>query len=80
MQGKREFKVVFMGDIRPGYANKLYGFLSSLLIAILTDSALVVEWKDIEGFVEEPLWQAFHRFNSTTSLFSSQFRLTLFKL
>lgn len=38
-----------------GYANKLYSFLSSLLSAILTDSALVVMWPGINQFIEEPL-------------------------
>lgn len=48
-------KMVFSGDIKEGYGNRLYTFLSSILIAILTDSALVVNWDGIEKYIEPPI-------------------------
>jgi hypothetical protein len=48
-----------------GYGNKLYSYLSSLLIAILTDSALVVLWNfrggnlDMNKYIDSPLKNMF---------------------
>lgn len=38
-----------------GYGNKLYSFISSLVIAILTDSKLVVKWPEVEDYVQLPI-------------------------
>jgi hypothetical protein len=46
---------VFSGEIKEGYGNRLYTFLSSLLIALLTDSALIVNWRGIEKYIEPPI-------------------------
>ena len=48
-------KIVFSGEIKEGYGNRLYSFLSSLLIALLTDSALIVNWRGIEKYIEPPI-------------------------
>ncbi len=48
-------KIVFSGEIKEGYGNRLYTFLSSLLIALLTDSALIVNWRGIEKYIEPPI-------------------------
>ena len=48
-------KIVFSGDIREGYGNRLYTFLSSLLVAVLTDSALVVNWEGINKYIQPPI-------------------------
>jgi len=61
LKGILPLKVVINRNThKVGYANKLYSFLSSLLSAILTDSALVVIWPDIDQFIEEPLESSFN--------------------
>lgn len=47
-------KISFNGYTPGGYANKLYSFLTSLIIAILTESQLVVKWKYIDKFITPP--------------------------
>lgn len=69
-------KVVFSGDIRPGYANKIYTVLTAMTAAVLTDSALVIEWKNIDTYIESPLRNTFQKFPSD-SVFSSAFRFVL---
>jgi hypothetical protein len=66
-------RVVFNGDIRPGYANRIYGLLTSFVVAILTDSALIIEWKNIDKFIEPPLLRTYDKFNST-SLLNSEYK------
>ncbi len=54
------FKIVINRNNKDvGYANKLYSFLSSLLSAIITDSALVVIWPKINKFIQEPFESVF---------------------
>ena len=38
-----------------GYANRLYSLFSSLLVAILTDSALLVDWPHIHHYIQPPI-------------------------
>lgn len=38
-----------------GYGNKLYSFLSSLVIAILTDSQINLKWKDMPHYIDPPI-------------------------
>ena len=51
----------------------MYAFLSSLLIALLTDSALVVNWKGIEKYIEPPI-DIFYLKNQRTCMRSSKER------
>jgi hypothetical protein len=51
---KRDLKVSINGLANCGYANKLYSMLSSLVIALLTDSAFIVRWNHISLFIDEP--------------------------
>ena len=55
MQGKRALKVSINGFTDGGYANKLYSMLSSLIVAIITDSAFIVNWHNISLYIREPL-------------------------
>ena len=48
-------KITFNECNQAGYGNRLYSLLSSVLIAILTNSSLVVRWKEIEPYVDLPI-------------------------
>jgi len=48
-------KISFNECSQVGYGNRLYSLLSSLVIAILTNSSLVVRWKEIESYVDLPI-------------------------
>lgn len=74
LAGRRQPKVVFNGEIRPGYANKMYGVLTSMVAAVLTDSALIIRWKKVEDYIEPPLLRSFDVFDNTSFL-SLNFRL-----
>lgn len=61
-------KIVLSGRTGGGYGNKLYGFLSSLVIAILTNSKLYSIWPNIDQFIEVPfLKTTFTEFESFSS-------------
>ena len=47
-----------------GYANKLYSVISSLVVALLTDSAVIIRWEYINELIEEPVDSAFATFDS----------------
>lgn len=61
-------RVVFNGEIRPGYANRMYGVLTSMVAAVITDSALIVRWKKIEEYMEPPLPGSFDLFDNNSFL------------
>jgi hypothetical protein len=63
-------KVSINGYTDGGYGNKLYSFLSSLAIALLIDSALVVRWNHIDKLIEEPLPGAFFNYSSRSDMFN----------
>ena len=48
--------------------------LSSLVIAILTDSALIIRWKEIDKYIEEPVYKAFYDFSNQSNEFNANFR------
>ncbi len=54
LDGKRPLKVSINGYTCCGYANRLYSMLSSLTIALLTDSAFIVRWNHIKLYIREP--------------------------
>ena len=55
------------GHTAGGYANRLYSMLSSLVISLITDSALIIRWHHISQFVEEPLYSAFGNHTANNS-------------
>ena len=59
-QGSLPPKVIFSRSLYGGYGNKLNTLLTSLVMAILSDSALLIEWKHISQFVQEPLLSSFY--------------------
>jgi hypothetical protein len=54
LEGKRPLRVSINGYTIGGYGNKLYSMLSSLVIALLTDSAFLVRWDHINLYIKEP--------------------------
>jgi hypothetical protein len=54
-------KIVLNGNVINGYGNRLYAFLSSLLMAILLDAHLFSDWPEIDTFVQDPLHQVFNK-------------------
>ncbi|RNA13026.1 hypothetical protein BpHYR1_031704 [Brachionus plicatilis] len=62
-------KVVFHKRLNSGgYGNSLYSMLSALLIAIISESALISDWEYIEYFVVPPLKNVFHKYEPTSEL------------
>jgi hypothetical protein len=64
-------KLVFNGHTGAGYANKLYSMLSAFTIAILTDSAFICEWNDIEKYIKPTFFLMFHKFRQNNELNSN---------
>jgi hypothetical protein len=73
ISGDLPLKVVWNGYTEAGYANKIYSMLSSLVLAILSDSAFFIQWKFIEKFIEEPFYLTFKKF-SKKSLFNPEYK------
>ena len=73
IQKTSDLKLVFNIDVGGGYCNKLYSFISSLLIALLTKSALIIKWEHIDKHIEEPLYLSFSRFNDNNE-FNHQYK------
>ena len=48
-------KISFNGYTAGGYGNKLYSFLTSLIISILTGSQLVLRWNHIDKYIDPPI-------------------------
>ncbi len=67
-------RVSINGYTMGGYANKLYSMLSSLVVALLTDSALVVRWHHIDHYIEEPFDSAFANFTSLDHDFNANYK------
>ena len=42
-------------SVQNGYANRLYSLLSSLVVAVLADTALVVHWPCIDEYIRPPI-------------------------
>ena len=61
-------------DNKMGYGNRLYSVINSMIIAILTDSALVVSWgADIGKYIDEPFNRTFYNFAQTKNRFNKDF-------
>jgi len=61
-------KVVFYEVKKVGYGNKLYSMLTSFMVAVVTESALLIDWPTIDKYIEEPFNLAFHKFNDKSPL------------
>ena len=74
MDGQMPLSVSINGVIMNGYGNRMYSVLTSFVIAILTDRALVINWPSIYPFVKEPFYKAFAHFDASTSQFSAAYK------
>jgi hypothetical protein len=54
-------KIILNGFADVGYGNRLYAFLSSLLMAILLDAHLFTDWPEIDINIQEPFQQSFNK-------------------
>ena len=63
MSGKLPLKVSVNGHTYAGYANRLYSMLSSLVIALVTDSAFIVRWERINNHIREPFLKTFYEYH-----------------
>lgn len=46
--------VVFLRANDSGYGNRIYAMISAFLIAIISDSILLLEWPSVENFIDYP--------------------------
>ena len=59
-------KIVYNDMSLTGYANMIYSFMSTILIGILTDRAVILNnWPDMTPNIREPLPDAFRVFNES---------------
>jgi hypothetical protein len=66
IKNRTRSKVVFYEiDKGVGYGNRLYSMLTAFLVALVTESALLINWPLIENYIETPLSNAFVKFNNT---------------
>jgi hypothetical protein len=42
-----------------GYGNKMYSLISGFTVALVTNSALIVNWAEIGKYIQEPLYKCF---------------------
>lgn len=61
-------KVVFNKSPSTGYGNRVYSMLSAFLVAVVTESALVIDWPKIENFIDFALPHSFDKFKHTSFL------------
>jgi hypothetical protein len=79
MAGKKPLKLTYNGyTMIGGYANKLYSMLSSLVIALLTDSAIIIRWVHINSFIKEPFNMSFYNFDIKKDEFNVEYNRSLF--
>ncbi len=60
LSGKRRLKLSINWYPPEGYGNKLYSMITSMVIALLTDSAILIRWDAIHNFIREPFNLSFH--------------------
>lgn len=60
--------VVFYEITKDGYGNRIYSLLSALMLAVLTDSALLINWPSIDSYIDCILTKTFHKFTDHSFL------------
>ena len=66
----KPIKLSVNGPTQTGYANKLYSVITSLVVAVLTDSAFLVRWENIDSYIREPFYKSFHNFSNENNEFN----------
>ena len=74
LNGKSSIKISVNHYCNAGYANRLYSMLTSLVIALLTDSAYLVRWRYIDLHINEPFFKTFHDFENSSNELDIDFK------
>lgn len=61
-------RVVFYESHPVGYGNRVFSMLSSLMIALVTDSALIIKWPSIDSFINCSLPNVFSTYSDRSFL------------
>lgn len=61
-------RVVFNKSPLTGYGNRIYSMLTAFLLAVVTESALVIDWPKIENFIEFALDNSIQVYNDMSFL------------
>lgn len=64
--------VVFYQATKDGYGNRIYSMLSAFMVAVLTDSALLIKWPSIGFHIDCLLKDTFKNFTDASFLDLSQ--------
>lgn len=65
LSAKSDGRVLFNGYTHGGYGNKLYSFITSFLIALITNTPIIVRWNEIDEFISPPL-NLFYKIDNKT--------------
>ena len=65
---RTENNVVFYRVSGAGYGNRIYNMLSAFLAAIISDSAILIDWPSIDNYIECPLVNVFTKFTDSSFL------------
>lgn len=63
-----EEKVVFYKVTEVGYGNRIYSMLSAFLAAVISDSALLINWPSIDNYIDSPLVDVFSMYTDNSFL------------
>lgn len=61
-------KVVFYNVYNVGYGNRIYSMISAFMVAVLTDSALLIKWPYIDTYIDCILPNTFKSFQDESFL------------
>ena len=75
ISGNGEKKVVFYKFYQSGYGNSMYSLLSALMIAVLTDSAFLINWQQIEPYIDCSLKNSFNSYENETSFLNRKYKI-----
>ena len=74
MSGQLPLKLSINGLDYNGYANRLYSVITSFVLAVLTDSALIVHWQEVSAFIHEPFKDTFRNFTGLDTEFNFNYK------
>ena len=67
IDGELPPRISYNGLLVNGYGNRVYSFISTIVIGVLTDSAVLLNtWPQVKPLVKEPLYRSFHLFNDSS--------------
>ena len=75
MDGKLPLKLSINGVYVNGYGNRMYSILTSFVIAILTDRALIIKWESMHPYIKEPFNMTFYNFTGLQNEFNVDYKM-----